>query len=201
MVERFTGSAFDPQGSMVRHSDYADLERQIAELRAKCDAQLAETQRAWNDRDGEKRKRLAAEAENARLKALPLKDEVERVLEEVRNNGLIYWEPNTARGQDRKTAVVERLDALLSHLRAGVQEGWRSMDSAPKDGTNILAAHDQAAIVVYWQSDHTVDGAPGWACGETDPDGYFYTYPVFVWQPLPALPASPFVAEGGSRNG
>lgn len=140
----------------------------------------------------------AAEAENARLRALPLKDEVERVLIWYENNGagcrLIH-----SGGDAHRAALAadggNRARSLLSRLRAGEQEGWRTIESAPKDGTDILAAHDMAAIVVQWQDDHTVDGAPGWASGETDLDGYFYTYPVFVWQPLPALPAAPKQGE------
>lgn len=86
---------------------------------------------------------------------------------------------------------VDYAISCLSHPA----QGWREMDSAPKDGTSILAAHNQAAIVVYWQEDNTIDGRPGWADGEGDLDGLFYTYPVFVWQPLPPLPSAP---AGGS---
>jgi len=52
----------EPNGGWVRYDDYARLQEQV-------EAQLAETQRAWNERDGEKRGRLAAEAERDRLAA------------------------------------------------------------------------------------------------------------------------------------
>lgn len=41
---------------------------EIARLQEQVETQLAETQRAWNERDGEKRGRLAAEAERGRLR-------------------------------------------------------------------------------------------------------------------------------------
>jgi hypothetical protein len=93
-------------------------------------------------------------------------------------------------------AELKRIKQARAALSGSDDSGWRSMESAPKDGTEILAAHDKAAIVVYWQEDRTVDGAPGWADGETDLDGYFHTYNVFVWQPLPPLPAAPAPAGG-----
>ncbi len=117
--------------------------------------------------------------------------------------GRDLWNVIDWRGEYRgKIALtVDEADALvprrtLSCLSHPAQ-GWREMASAPRDGTSILAAHDKAAIVVYWQEERTTDGAPGWADGETDLDGYFHTYPVFVWQPLPPLPSAP---AGGSGN-
>ncbi len=117
--------------------------------------------------------------------------------------GRDLWNVIDWRGEYRGqiALTVDEADALvprrtLSCLSHPAQ-GWREMASAPRDGTSILAAHDKAAIVVYWQEERTTDGAPGWADGETDLDGYFHTYPVFVWQPLPPLPSAP---AGGSGN-
>ncbi|MGN6537590.1 MAG: hypothetical protein ACTHKQ_17910 [Mesorhizobium sp.] len=98
-----------------------------------------------------------------------------------------YW----PKAEAKAAAQADYERRILSAIAHPVQPGWRDVESAPKDGTSILAAHDKAAIVVYWQEDRTVDGAPGWADGETDLDGYFHTYPVFVWQPLPPLSAAP----------
>jgi hypothetical protein len=65
-----------------------DLKRQIAELRAEVETLRQEESchdeeiHGWErDFEQERNLRVAAEAENARLKALPLKDEVERVVE------------------------------------------------------------------------------------------------------------------------
>jgi len=70
----------------------ADIaERQIAELRAKLDEykEVAHNRTAaWT----------AAEAENARLRALPLEDEVERVLENGRKNTVAVMKALMATG-------------------------------------------------------------------------------------------------------
>ena len=121
-------------------------------------------------------------------------DAIEKALVILREHGIGVSSPRDGDlddcEQERFNGVVDAFRAYLSALPA-TEAGWRDMESAPRDGTNILAAHETAAIVVNWQEDRTVDGAPGWADGETDLDGYFYTYPVFVWQPLPPLPAAP----------
>jgi len=36
------------------------------------------------------------------------------LLEEVRDRGLIYWEPNTPRGFDTKIAMLARISAALA---------------------------------------------------------------------------------------
>lgn len=66
-------------------------------------------------------------------------------------------------------------------------DGWRPIETAPKDGTLILAGyrgHD-VAVVVSWQSDPDVNG---WVTGETNNDGSYATFDVDCWQPLPAAP-------------
>lgn len=47
-------------------TDIVSKDAKIARLQEQVEAQLAETQRAWNEREGEKRGRLAAEAERDR---------------------------------------------------------------------------------------------------------------------------------------
>lgn len=46
-------------------------------------------------------------------------EELEAMLREVRDNGLIYWEPNTARGDVRKAEMMARIGALLSDSKEG----------------------------------------------------------------------------------
>lgn len=146
--------------------------------------------------------RLRAERAEART-ALPIalpddlfshQDAWRRALELLRDTAEVtppdiddraYWQ--------HELDVFDRVFAALTAPSAA--EGWKTMEGAPKDGTSILAAHDQAAIVVYWQEDYTVDGVPGWSGGETDLDGYSYTYPVTHWRLLPPLPAAPTGAQ------
>lgn len=104
-----------------------------------------------------------------------------------------------ARCETMDAAITEAEDDRIASIRSALapaSKGWRDIKDAPRDGTDILGAHEHAAIVVYWQPDGTVDGAPGWAGGETDDDGLLYTYPVTHFMPLPPLPASPFPTGG-----
>lgn len=175
MVERFKqvrdgrlgwGLAPRSNGDLCRYSDYADLERQIAELRAERDKAQRHTSellarihrdgghyeadhgtsKAAADADTIVANLYAAEAENARLRALPLKDEVERVLEEMlflaeaEHMCLLAW--NQSGSAANYDGITERARALLSRLRAGEQEGWRL-----PEGT--LAVYGKDVIIAY----------------------------------------------------
>lgn len=62
------------------------------------------------------------------------------------------------------------------------EENWQTIDTAPKDGSTILAYHaDGYFITISWQSD-----AIGWGCsGHGDTCGmYNFTH----WLPLPQPP-------------
>lgn len=54
----------DEENAMLANAAWAEIER----LRRERDDQLRETQRAWNERDGEKLKRIRAEREVAKLR-------------------------------------------------------------------------------------------------------------------------------------
>lgn len=126
----------DGKGDWVRYSDYeafaihaagkaTALERQIAELRAQRDEARVSGHDSfklacmWQDQA------KTAEAENARLRALPLKDEVERAFD----NLLVAYA--ACNGEDHPAYVAARV--LLSRLRAGVQEGWQQCGWAYQD--------------------------------------------------------------------
>lgn len=126
----------------------ADLERQIAELRAKHDRVCKECFETTT-------KLVAVEAENARLRVLPLqderhlthdeqktfsdalrksgtlrqvlplKDEVERVLERAQQKMRTYVGVYPSDKELRE--LLSDWNALLSRLRAGEHEGWREL--------------------------------------------------------------------------
>lgn len=83
----------------------------------------------------------AAEAENARLRALPLKDEVGRVLEEAKERLQFGF----ASDRDVNAAVRIKIDALLSRLRAGEQKEWKP---EIEDG-RLTIRNDDISINVY----------------------------------------------------
>lgn len=71
------------------------------------------------------------------------------------------------------------LGRVVDAVIAAMQPGWRDMESAPKDGTDILIHDDGAITVVFWDGDcwrHPYKG------GKTRWD-----HPT-AWQPLPATP-------------
>lgn len=65
MVKRYLigvyGEHEHPNGDFVHWQDYHALRAELEQVKRERDAQLIETQRAWNERDGEKRKRINAE--------------------------------------------------------------------------------------------------------------------------------------------
>lgn len=86
-------------------------------------------------------------------------------------------------------ACYERGDAILAALSsAGIDcEGWRDIESAPKDGKPILLWKEstQEHYVAAW-----VHGAHGPGC--CTPDG-FQIFRATHWRPLPLPP----LASGG----
>lgn len=74
---------------------------------------------AWDEpKEGEEDGALEAAA-NARLIAAA--PEMLGLLKEVRDRGLIYWEPNTARGFETKALMLARVDGLIAKIEGGSQ--------------------------------------------------------------------------------
>lgn len=95
----------------VPEGEIASLRAQLAEAAKARDAQLAETQRAWNERDGEKRKRLHAETDRDRLAAenARLREALERLAEIADGVG---W-----------TANIGTMDEAIEQARAALNGG------------------------------------------------------------------------------
>lgn len=71
-----------------------------------------------------------------------------------------------------------------------MNNGWRSMDSAPKDGTSVLLWLGSSAWCGWWHNSEgdTDDGKPGWVDGSrTRYEKYYVMHPT-AWQPLPEGP-------------
>jgi len=150
------------------------LERQIAELRAKVarlDSELNISQ--MHETIGIERFQ-AAEAENARLKALPPKDEVERVLGKlvgyldqcqeayIENTSEKYFEEDSPLGK-----AINAARSILSRLQAGVQEGWLS------ELERKAKAYD--ACDWYWPEDDTSSEMCGESAQEIVQNAYDWT--------------------------
>lgn len=48
---------------------------------------------------------------------VPIREELERMLAEVRDKGLVHWQPNTAHGMHEKDEMLRRITLLLARPR------------------------------------------------------------------------------------
>jgi len=88
-----------------------------------------------------------------------------------------------------------RLRDFLSALSdAPAREGWRSMDSAPKDGTPFIAAQGEWIYRCQWLRDEPDEGAlrEGWF----DLENMSFEEPTH-WLPYEALPPLPTASPTG----
>jgi hypothetical protein len=104
------------------------------------------------------------------------------------------------------------LDELAAALEAAREDGWQPIETAPRDGTRILAmirwswsdgTDGEAQDVIYWHA-----RAQFWVCGT--PMNYVQVLDEGVapthWRPLPAPPAIDQACrkggcgEGGGRD-
>jgi hypothetical protein len=102
------------------------------------------------------------------------------------------WSSNQLAAGYSTSAMI--IDMCADELAAALAEqGWRSMDTAPRDGTRVLLAFwhtgskDWSAEVGYWHEAKSPNGITGWypSAWAKRPD---------LWQPLD-LPPPP---GGGS---
>jgi len=86
-------------------------------------------------------------------------------------------------------SMADSLTRALSGEKAGPVDGWQPIETAPKDGEDILATDGTAMLVTYWYGAST-----GWLYRYTDHgvDGWSPTH----WMPLPASPAPDKEWEG-----
>lgn len=93
-------------------------------------------------------------------------------------------------GDKNYAALFHNLARALEALAERVPEGWQTMESAPRDGTWILAYWPTMPMttyprVVFWDD--------GWICTDRDMGEYFPT----AWMPLPAAPQPPALGAPG----
>lgn len=90
-------------------------------------------------------------------------------------------------GEFNGTSWNERA-AIRAIAAPGVAQGWQPIESAPKDGTEVIlleGARVGAAFWVSWSSSHTEEAGSGWSiCWDGD-DWHKPTH----YMPLPAAPS------------
>jgi hypothetical protein len=83
-------------------------------------------------------------------------------------------------------------DQPLPSEQGALLPGWQPIETAPKDGTIILAGHETSVFDAYWD-----EREGGWADGATcGYDDDLITYSPTHWIPLPAPPSLP--ADGAA---
>lgn len=90
---------------------------------------------------------------------------------------------------ERRAIIRAALEAAREH-----GGGWRAIETAPRDGTVVLLAHEKAAFDGYWSE---ADG--GWVDDVTDAYDDKLTYEPTHWQPMLALPPAPQDGSGRSN--
>lgn len=91
-------------------------------------------------------------------------------------------------------SYVSDLRARLEKAEAEL-DGWQPIETAPKDGTEILGCVDQCVSAFLWDDDPDDDGHVGWCISGYSYGGVLYhchNLPVkdpTHWRPLPAPPA------------
>jgi hypothetical protein len=109
------------------------------------------------------------------------------------------------------TTVRDNLKALSSHLLESsgpdfmyesveqaivLLEGWRPIESAPKDGTRVLVYGPRGVLIAWWNTEPTVWERSPRACWSVfTPDDFFYSVHLVEdrekpthWMPLPEGP-------------
>jgi hypothetical protein len=76
-----------------------------------------------------------------------------------------------------------RLTMLSDEMRASQ---WQPIETAPKDGTEILLGHSEAVFSGWWSKN--TDEGEGWTSGQTNIYEDYVAYPATHWMPLPAPP-------------
>jgi hypothetical protein len=102
---------------------------------------------------------------------------------------------------DVKAARIADLEARLAAAESqpAVPEGWRPIETAPKDGTRVRLLSPEGEDVGFWEENrYCVLGSPqgsfgeGWVDGENRLPIYAEFTPTH-WMPLPAAP------QGGGK--
>lgn len=94
----------------------------------------------------------------------------------------VYLDKNAAPAGERYAA--NRVWRAIEHLTTPKQDGWRDIESAPKDGTLVLLPHKQYGVVTAKHWDSPKDALQEWLMPEREIIMYAPTH----WMPLPTPP-------------
>lgn len=115
----------------------------------------------------------------------------------ARNDETMGFITDTAAYKARILDLLDERDRLSAALSAAEKRGeWRPIETAPKDGTDILLFGGRMIAVGYWTEECEMGGVdsprePGWQIYKVDEDPYYSRdfNEATHWQPLPPPPA------------
>lgn len=99
-------------------------------------------------------------------------------------------------GDQKEPVFIADLNAVLTmayqNFEAELSRAWKPIESAPKDGTEILAGNAAGEFCVVKWDDVTMNGRKGWlvAVVATDWNHYIEMYAPTHWMELPSPPES-----------
>jgi hypothetical protein len=88
--------------------------------------------------------------------------------------------------------IASGLNQAIGYEQGQREAGqWRPIETAPKDGTEILLAHATWVDTGYWAVNINGDGCDGWTCEWVASWGYeeYALVSPSHWMPLPEPPA------------
>lgn len=111
--------------------------------------------------------------------------EIEAVAEALGSYGMIdtYWHclPEFERGRyrNRARAAIAALDAIRA------QDGWRTMDDAPRDQRILVLSPGGVPYAAHWAR-HPTTGHETWIVSQCGDDQHCVN--AVRWRPIPAAP-------------
>lgn len=98
---------------------------------------------------------------------------------------VMHWGKESEPTVAFREATVEEVQAEANKV-----SGWRSMDTAPRDGTTILVCGEKYVTMAAWEysyDNHKLGDTMDWVDLTTYSDeyGYFQSIIPFAWMPLP----------------
>lgn len=89
---------------------------------------------------------------------------------------------------ERPDNAIENALRLIAEARKA--EEWQGIETAPKDGTHMLASAIGGMYIFLWvkDTDFVSGRREGWTCGDQNIEGLYYRVWPTHWRPLPAPP-------------
>lgn len=91
---------------------------------------------------------------------------------------------------NNRTLIGERYHIVRAAIEAYEQEQWQPIDTAPKDGTEVLLSYGKDCFSGYWEAQPNHWHEIGWQEEDARQGAYIHRHPQRPthWRPLPTPP-------------